>query len=207
MIKKKFVKIVKNFITNDEVEVLNQWTFDNYRKPYFKDPKMNLYEIQTRYTTRHAHYRREDYKDYKVKYPKEVYSIQKRLFDYLKIEHTNTIPFPHFTDGISTTLCHSLGDSPGGGCVYHKDSVYVDNTHTLHCNFVTQNPKCGGITYIEEKPYYFGERDLIMYITSDLEHGASDVSGDVPRILWCFGFYLTHQEMNEIFDEYEFNYH
>ena len=61
---KKLVKIVKNFLTDDEVEVLNQWTLDHYKKPYFMDPRMNEDNEQTRFTTRHAYGRIEKYRDY-----------------------------------------------------------------------------------------------------------------------------------------------
>ena len=86
MNKTKLVKIVKDFITDDEVEILNQWTLNHYKNSYFMNPKMNRDDKQTRYTTRHAHLRCEEYRDYKVEYPKEVYDIQKRLIEYLKVK-------------------------------------------------------------------------------------------------------------------------
>lgn len=86
---KKLVKIVKNFITYEEIEVLNQWTLDNYHQPYFMDPKMNKDTKQTRFTTRHAYGRIEKYRDYKVEYPKEVYDIQKRMNNIFDISTFN----------------------------------------------------------------------------------------------------------------------
>ena len=47
---------------------------------------MNSDDHQTRFTTRHAHYRSKDYWDYKIKYPKKVYDIQKRLIKFLEID-------------------------------------------------------------------------------------------------------------------------
>lgn len=198
---KKLVKIVKNFISDDEVKVLNQWTLDNYTQPYFVDPKMNRDSVQTRFTTRHAYGRCEEYQDYKVQYPKEVYDIQKRLINYLKIKENTIAPWPSFTDGIVTTIA-----LPPGSCCKHTDPIYFDNTYTLHCNFVTQNPKNGGVTYVEDIPYKFEENDMVMYITSHLEHEVTEISGDIPRILWVYGFGISLLEMNKIFGISTFNY-
>lgn len=198
---KKLVKIVKNFISDNEVKVLNQWTFDNYHKPYFVDPKMNRDSVQTRFTTRHAYDRCEEYQDYKVQYPKEVYDIQKRLLTYLKLNNNSIAPWPSFTDGIVTTIAFSPGS-----CCKHIDPVYFNNTYTLHCNFVTQNSENGGVTYVEDIPYKFKEKDMIMYITSHLEHEVTEISGDIPRVLWVYGFCVSLLEMNKIFGISTFNY-
>lgn len=104
MTTKKLIKIVKNFITNEELNVLNDWTLKNYQKPYFSNPHMNNDDIQTRFTTRHAYNRSEKYKNYKIKYPKEVYHIQKKLLTYLKLGDNSIAPWPSFTDGIVTTI-------------------------------------------------------------------------------------------------------
>ena len=198
---KKLVKIVKNFLTDDEVEVLKQWTLDHYKKPYFMDPRMNEDNEQTRFTTRHAYGRIEKYRDYKVEYPREVYDIQKRLITYLKVKEKTIAPWPSFTDGVVTTIAF-----PPGGCCKHTDPVYYKNTHTLHCNFVTQNPENGGITYVEDIPYRFNKNDMIMYITSHLEHKVTEISGNIPRILWVYGFCLNLIEMNNIFGISKFSY-
>lgn len=197
----KLIKIVKNFITDDEVKVLNQWTLDNYKKPYFVDPRMNKDSIQTRFTTRLAYDRCKEYQNYKVQYPNEAYNIQKRLLDYLKIKEKSIVPWPAFTDGIITTVAF-----PPGSCVKHIDPIYFENTYTLHCNFVTQNPKSGGITYIEDIPYKFKEKDMIMYITSHLNHEVTEIFGDIPRILWVYGFSINLFKMNQIFNTSNFLY-
>ena len=62
------IKIVKNFITDDEVKILNKWTSDHYKEPYFSDPVMNSDDHQTRFTTRHTYNRSKDYQNYIIKY-------------------------------------------------------------------------------------------------------------------------------------------
>ena len=198
---KKLVKLVKNFVTDEEIKVLNQWTSNHYENSYFMNPRMNNDDKQTRFTTRHAHGRCKEYRDYIVEYPKEVYDIQKRLIDYLKIKQNSVAPWPSFTNGICTTIAFSPG-----GCCKHTDPVYFENTYTLHCNFVTQKPESGGITFVEDIQYQFEEKDMLMYITSHLDHEVTEIFGDKPRILWVYGFCLSLLEMNNIFDVSTFIY-
>lgn len=187
------IKIVKNFLSNNEIKIMSDWTLHHYKEPYFMDPKMNDDKIQTRFTTRHAHCRSKEYKNYKINYPDEVYKVQNRLIEYLKIDEKNIIPFPAFTDGIITTICF-----PPGSCVRHKDPIY-QNEYTLHCNFCTQKPEKGGITIINEKEYHFENKDMIMYVTSHLDHEVTEIYGKIPRILWVFGFSIKKQNLNKIF--------
>jgi hypothetical protein len=198
----KFAKIEPDFITEEEAKILSNWTLSHYKEPYFMNPKMNNDKVQTRFTTRHAYSRTEEYKNFQVKYPKEVYEIQKRIFKYLNLTENNIIPFPSFTDGIVTTI----GFSPGS-CISHKDPVYYQNTYTLHCNFCTQNPESGGITILEGKEYSFEHKDMIMYVASHVEHEVTECVGNIPRVLWVFGFCISLEQMNRIFNIKSFTYH
>lgn len=195
MNKKKLVKVVKNFITDNEIDELNQWTLSHYNEPYFMDPGMNNDESQTRFTTRHSNFRCKEYQDYMVQYPKEVFHIQNRLFKYLNLFKDNIIPFPSFTNGVVTTIAF-----PPGSCCKHTDPIYFENTYTLHCNFVTQNPESGGITILEGKKYSFEYKDMIMYVSSHVEHEVTECIGDIPRILWVYGFFASLNEINTIFN-------
>lgn len=188
------IKIIKNFITEHEKNILNSWSIENYKKPFFSDPKMNLDKSQTRFTTRHSHNRNPNYVNYKIKYPIEVYNIQKRLFVELNLDYRSLLPWPGFTDGVVNTIAF-----PPGSCIKHKDPVYYSDTYTLHCNLITKKAKSGGHTYIENKLYDIEEQDLLMYVTSHLEHEATEIGGDIPRILWVYGFCLEDLEVKSIF--------
>jgi hypothetical protein len=208
LIKKMYnVKIVKNFLTHDEVKILNKWTLDHYKEPYFSNPYMNEDDHQTRFTTRHACNRTEDYRDYKIKYPKEVYDIQKRLIEFLKIDRGQIVPSPEFNDGIVTTISF-----PPGSCCEHVDPIYYrnykhgDDAYTLHCNFITQNSKHGGVTYVEGVPFETEEKDLLMYVASELKHKVTAIEGKTPRILWVFGFCTFEHQLNRIFKPDFFSY-
>ena len=75
---------------------------------------MNFDDHQTRFTTR-LHISTEDYWDYKIKYPKKVYNIQKRLIKFLEIDKEQIVPSPYFDDGIVTTITF-----PPGSCKEHQ---------------------------------------------------------------------------------------
>jgi hypothetical protein len=192
----KYTKIIKNFITDDEVKLLNKWTLDHYKEPYFSDPKMNNDDHQTRFTTRHA-----IKLNYKVKYPKVVYNIQKRLIKHFRIKQEQIVPPPQFTDGIVTGIAFSPG-----GCLEHCDPTYHEDTFTLHCNFITQNPEHGGVTYVEGVPYETKEGDLIMYLASHAKHRVTDITGKTPRILWICGFCVFDFQIPYIFKPNNFLY-
>lgn len=192
--KDDLIKVEKNFISKNEIKSLSEWTMNNYKTPYFIDPKMNNDKTQTRYTTRHSFNRKQEYKNLKVDYPQEVYNLQDRILKYLNLNKNNILPFPSFTDGIVTTICF-----PPGSCDLHKDPIYYPNTFTLHCNFCTQKPKKGGITIIENKKYEFDDSDMIIYVPSHLNHRATECIGDVPRILWVFGFFVAYEDLQRIF--------
>jgi hypothetical protein len=188
-------KFIKNFLDQHELYCLNNWTLENYSGPFFVDPKMNDDISQTRFTTRHPRLREDSYKNQKVNYPKEVYDVQKRLIKTLKLKHSHIAPPQCFDDGICTTLAFSPGS-----CSRHVDPIYYNNTYTLHCNFITQNPEEGGITFIEGKGYKFAEKDAILYLSSHMEHEVSECFGNIPRILWVFGFCIDESKKNEIFN-------
>lgn len=196
------IKIVRNFISEEEAKKLSEWTNNNYKEPFFTDPKMNSDSKQTRFTTRHAHGRiDEQYKNYQVKYCEDVYKIQSRICEYLNLNKNNFLPFPSFTDGIVTTICF-----PPGSCSRHKDPIYYPNSYTLHCNFCTQQSENGGVTLIEGKKYHFNKTDMIMYVSSHLDHEVTECVGETPRILWVYGFSVNKLQLNKIFNIRSFSY-
>tara|TARA_Y100000004_G_C8956302_1_gene431038 strand:+ start:2450 stop:3064 length:615 start_codon:yes stop_codon:yes gene_type:complete len=197
----KMVKVVKNFISNEEVKSLNQWTLKNYRNRYFINPKMDTYEKQTRFSTRQICDSGYPKFNDDIKYPKESYEIQKRLLEYLKLPNESIAPPPSFTDGISSCISFSPGY-----CHSHKDPIWVLDTFTLHCNFITQKPRSGGYFIANNRKYDIDVGDMLMYITSHTYHGASDVMGDIPRIIWSFGFCILKEELESIFDHQKTNF-
>lgn len=202
----KLVKAFKDFITEDEKNLLNNWTLLNYKKDYFIDPKMDSRGLEkTKLTTRFANpiitYGNPFLNDNinlvvssnpNFTYPNIAYDIQKRII--LTFDFWNFGLSPVGKDGIITEISFS------GGTVHpHTDPVWVEGTDTVHCNLITQKPESGGITYIEDESWEINERDLLMYIVSSAEHCVDEIIGNKERILWVFSFMLSKKDTQRVF--------
>jgi hypothetical protein len=181
------IKIIKQFLTKDEINILNNWTLANYKNKFFRDPGMDKKYKKTRLTTRGKHLLPDN-----VNYPKEAYLIQEKIQNLLGIKSPL---YPHFhKKGIVTGIGFE------NGSIYsHKDPTYYPETITIHCNFITQKPIGGGITIIEGVSYDIEECDMLMYAVNKLEHGVTPNIGAKERILWCFGFCIPDSQAYEIF--------
>ena len=186
-----FVKVVKNFLTLEDVYELNSWALDSYRGPFFvptdMDPGYGKYK-PTRLTTRGF-----GLTNAPLEYPKKAYSIQDNIKQYLNID--NPLFPPPYKDGI---VC---GVGIMNGSVYpHKDPIFYENTQTLHCIFKTQKCDSGGNTFICGKEYDdLHEVDMLLCLVSKYEHGATRICGNKPRVLWYFGFCLDEEHIKKIF--------
>lgn len=187
-----YVKVVKNFLFEHELEILNSWTLENWKNYYFSDANMDPYHSETRFTTRMGNESIAKDSGVVINYPEVCYNIQDRMVNFFRL-HDCKSP-PSFYDGI----VNGIGFSPGI-IEEHIDPVYIDGTHTLHCNVVSQNSISGGITTIEGIEYPVENGDLLMYIVSKHYHYVSEIQGNIPRILWVFGFCIDDDKIEEIF--------
>ena len=181
------IKILKNFISIDEANILNSWCLKNYTKEFFKDPCMDPFYPRTRLTTRGS-----GGKNYNINYPKESYIIQNRLIKTLNIKE------PLYPQPFYNGIVNGIGFENGSICL-HQDPVYYKNTFTLHCNFITKKPSGGGVTIINGKEYDIGQTDALIYIVSHQKHEVTKIIGNKPRILWCYGFCVKEKEVYDIF--------
>lgn len=192
MMSKVYAKVVKNFLFSNEIEVLNKWSLSHWKEDYFKDACMDPFNDETRFTTRMGNDTIAKESGFLINYPEECYNIQERIKKFFRL-HNYQSP-PSFYDGI----VNGIGFSPG---VIHEhiDPQYIENTHTLHCNIISQNSISGGITVIAEKEYPVNDGDLLFYIVSKHYHHVTEIKGDKPRILWVFGFCVDDEKIEEIF--------
>ena len=181
------IKILKNFISIDEVNILNSWCLENYTKKFFKDPHMDLRYPRTRLTTRGS-----GLENYNIHYPKESYNVQDRLIKTLNLK--NPLFPPPFYNGI----VNGIGFE-NGSIFSHQDPVYYKNTFTLHCNFITKKSFGGGVTIINGREYDIDQTDALIFIVSHQKHEVTKITGNKPRILWCYGFCISQEEMYNIF--------
>ena len=174
--------IVKNFISNEDVIQLNKWTMSNYKNDFFKEANMRL--RGTRLTTRYS-----DEYETTFSFPEIAYKVRQKIINYLgsKIEHFS-YKQPIYKHGIVN------GIGFNGDVVYsHKDPVWYPGTYTLHCNIISQKSLEGGVTWIEGVKYETEVNDLLVYKVSNLLHQVDEIKGNIPRILWVFGFSINER--------------
>jgi len=168
----KNYKIFKNFLSNNECYVLNNWIVENKDKNFFKDAFMGGKRLSTRFSKT-------------VPFPKDVYRIKNRLIKKLKIKK---VKHPPFCDGMVASLAF-VEDT----LYMHKDPIWKEGLKTLHCNVILSD-SLGGSPIIEGEKLKLKKGDMWCYLVSDVEHGADKVLGDKPRTMWVFGF-LIEQEI------------
>lgn len=190
---KLYAQVIKNFLFEEEIPVLNQWTIDNWRNPYFKDAGMDGNNPRSRFTTRMENFQVANESGFSINYPKVCYNVQDRIKNFFNL-HDCQNP-RSFYDGI----VNGIGFSPGL-IEEHIDPVYVPGTNTLHCNIITQNCISGGITIIEGESFPLEEGDLLMYVVSKHTHRVTNIQGPRERILWVFGFCVDDEKLEEIFN-------
>lgn len=190
---KLYAQVVKNFLFEEEIPVLNEWTINNWKNPYFKDAGMDENNPFSRFTTRMETFEIAKESGFIIDYPKVCYNIQDRIKNFFGL---HDCPTPNsFYNGI----VNGIGFSPGL-IEEHIDPVYVPGTNTLHCNIITRNSFSGGVTIIEGKEFPVEEGDLLMYIVSKHNHRVTNIEGSRERILWVFGFCIDDHKLEEIFN-------
>tara|TARA_A200000159_G_scaffold33660_1_gene30281 strand:+ start:9086 stop:9670 length:585 start_codon:yes stop_codon:yes gene_type:complete len=190
----KKVRVIKNFALKEEIDALNKWSLKNLKEnpDQYMDANMDYDDPGSRVTTRLKN--EDDHVDENVfiNYPKVAYNIQDRI--RAKFELWNQDHPPSFVDGI----VNGIGVRDGYICK-HIDPVYIPNTHTVHCNIISQKPDSGGVTIIEGKEYDIDPGDLLCYAVSEVYHEVTMTRGSTNRIIWVFGFCVSSIKMEEMF--------
>lgn len=191
-----YVKLIKNFVDKSDLNHLNLWSLSNFKKNIhqYSDACMDEYLEETRFTTRLKNEVDHKKENIKIDYPSVAYKIQDKVINQLGLHGVKTPP--SFVDGI----VNGIGFE-GGSICEHIDPVYYNNTHTLHCNVISQKSNSGGVTIIENVQYDVDEGDLLCYIVSKHRHEVTKTSGSKLRILWVFGFCVDNVKLNQIFSK------
>jgi hypothetical protein len=161
-------KIFKNFLSEKECFVLNKWILNNKNKSFFKDAGMNGKRVTTRYSEH-------------VPFPKDVFFIKEKLINRLQLPE---VKHPPFCEGMVASYA-SVGDT----LYIHKDPIWEDGLKTLHCNVVLSDSE-GGFPIVENEILKIKKGDMWCYLVSDVCHGSSVVTGNIPRTMWVFGFLI-----------------
>jgi hypothetical protein len=182
------VRIIKKYVTSDVLNELNSWTLNNYKHHFFSET-INMNSGGTRYTTRQCVNRN---RDWLFDYPNVVYDLQKRICNDFCIE--NELVAPIGKNGIVTGIGFE-----NDYIKEHIDPIWVENTETVHFNIISQKSNVGGVTIIENEPYDIDEGDLLVINVSKHKHKVTKTFGNIPRILYVFGFSLNNNKIKNIF--------
>lgn len=160
------IKVIPNFVSSDECAELSSWISNNHH--IFVNANMGGIRKTTRYLTSG------------LEFPKVALEIRKRIKQHLGLKD---MVRPPFIDGMVASYAE-----PGDTCYEHVDPEWFKNHHTLHCNVIVQKPEGGGNVVIDGHEYDTPQGDVICYYVSDLKHSVTEVIGNVPRLMWIFGF-------------------
>jgi hypothetical protein len=161
-------KIFKNFLSEQECSNLDKWILDNKDNFFFKDAGMNGKRVTTRYSEN-------------IPFPKNVFFIKEKLINKLQLPE---VKHPPFCEGMVASYA-SVGDT----LYIHKDPTWEDGLKTLHCNVVLSDSE-GGFPIIENEILKIKKGDMWCYLVSDVYHGCSVITGNIPRTMWVFGFLI-----------------
>lgn len=181
--------ILRNFLFEDNVKDLNQWTLENCQQKFFEDAGMDPDNPGTRFTTRFPN----ESVAPNIDYPLSAFAVKQRIIDYFDLKHYKNPP--SYSHGIVNGIGYE-----GGRIEQHIDPTYYPNTKTVHFNAITQQADRGGHTIIDGVEYNdIQSTDLLIYQVSEVYHEVTPTHGKTPRILWVFGFCLDDKKIREIF--------
>jgi hypothetical protein len=169
-------EVIRGLVTEQECAELNTWVdfavqqdwldagITNYGRPYPKE----LRRTSRLYGDRFEH-------------PKLALDIFDRVRTYFGLEDAPLV-LGHGRDGIV------INYTMDGGNVYEHTDRKTGRLATLRCNLLSRKAKEGGELFINNIEYPMDEGAIHCYLVSENPHRVEEVRGDVPRVLWMFGF-------------------
>ena len=174
------VFIIRNFASSEEIHKLNLFVDEGILLGYLdKGISRGNHGYDSRLTTRL-------YGDRFV-YPNIVNSVFSRITDRLSLHDLKKSVAGGGRDGVVVSCTY-----PGGDVYAHQDPKEDDGKlDVLRCNILTQAPDSGGLLQVGGVSITLRAGDLHCYLASDVVHSVSTVEGDIPRILWMFGYQIN----------------
>lgn len=177
------IVIVKNFLTPDEINVLNDWAIEGVKKGWLDfGVSRGRAKAYKRLTSRmYAH---------RYQHSEVIKQISEKVRSCSGVAKYPLIA-GHGKNGI--VVSYTL---PGGNVFRHKDSRAPDGMPTLRCNVLTQKAEAGGALYVEGRKVDIEVGDLHCYLVSEHDHWTTEVEGNTPRIMWMFGAHVPADDWN-----------
>ena len=186
------VLVFKNFLSVSECSQLNDWVNLGVQNKWLDEGlSRGKWGYKERLTTR-AYGDRFDYSP-------EVYAVQDKITKFLKLKDLATSVAGGGKNGI--VVSYTLN----GGDTYEHIDPKEDSLEVLRCNVLTNKPAEGGELFVDGEKIDQAAGDLHCYLSSTVRHYVTETKGNVPRILWMFGYQCAVDRFDNIKDNYETN--
>ena len=173
------ITVIKDFLSKEECQILNEWTRSNENKEWFKPGK----EAENRKTTRYSN-------NFEFSYPELIANRFNKFRKDLGIEHLKNIS--QGKNGIINAI--SYGNSE---LILHTDPSYGED-QSFHVTVQTSKSESGGDLIANGITYNVNEGDAICFFASAVKHCTSMTSGNKPRIVWIMGLRYPIKKQNLI---------
>jgi len=162
------VTVIKNFLTKEECELLNDWTLANKDMKWFRKGK----GADNRRTTRYSN-------SFNFNYPEIIVEKFRQFRKEFNVEHLNIIEQGRY--GIINALSYE-----GSELELHTDPDYGD-FQSFHITVQTSKAEVGGDLIADGVVYNVNEGDAVCFFASAIKHATNMTEGNKPRIVWMLG--------------------
>ena len=172
---------VKNFVTTEECNALNNWVAEGVNKKWLD---MGVDRGQPGYSKRVT----SRLYPARYKYPELVRTISSRVREFCGVSGYEIIE-GHGRDGVVVSCTF-----PGGDVYEHRDPRNGNDFAALRCNVLTRAADSGGVLHLEGEAVPLEVGELHCYLASEHAHAVSEVMGSTSRVLWMFGVYVPKED-------------
>jgi len=180
MEKDENVIIIRNFASQEEIQILKNWSNQAVIDEQFVDgitgnwDKKEFDRTKKRLTNRMSQ---------NINYPDIVKTLQERIRQTIQLTANAPVIENHGKDGVVVSITYNDGD------VYkHKDPSVGEGVVGLRCNILASKAESGGTIHVENKTYDLNEGDMMCYLVTELYHSVDVCHGNNPLTLFMFGF-------------------
>jgi hypothetical protein len=175
-------EVIHSLVSEEECAELNRWA-DIAAKNDWLGPGItdngSPYPKELRMTSR--------FYGHKFEHPPLVLDIFSRIRKVLNLPNAPLVE-GHGRDGVV------INYTTNGGNVYEHTDGRTGSLATLRCNLLSRKAKEGGELFVNNIKYPMYEGAIHCYLVSENPHRVEEVRGDVPRVLWMFGFGVSVED-------------
>jgi hypothetical protein len=179
------VLVFKNFLSVSECGQLNEWTNLGVQNKWLDEGlSRGKWDYKERLTTR-PYANRFDYSP-------EVYVVQNKITNFLNLANLQKSVVGGGKNGI--VVSYTLN----GGDTYEHIDPKEGDLEVLRCNVLTNKPAEGGELFVDGEKIDLAAGDLHCYLSSTVRHYVTETKGNVPRILWMFGYQCSQERFSQL---------